>query len=43
MDFESERAVGIKRLCNPPSETAKSNVIVKLTASTEILTLEIQA
>ena len=41
--FESEMAVGIRKLGNTTQETAESNVIPKQTAGSPILILDLQA
>jgi len=42
-DFESDMAVGIRKLVNLTRETAESNNTVHLLAGSSILTLQLQA
>ena len=42
-DCECDMTVGFRKLGNPTRETAKTNVIVKRTPGSQILTLELQA
>jgi len=42
-DFESDMAVGIRKLGNSTRKSAKSNDTVKQTAGSQILTLQVDA